>query len=336
MAENNTFAPGYHPGPYAGGMDLAADANALVAKHLRMERVPRGSGVSEVFPWWRTISETLAVGARLNIRRGPSWPSGFVNSSDKAIRIVELRFRGDVAQWQENMGLRQGIWIKMGTANGSQIIQEWLPWHTLTTEMDRYNFAELDTYAIKFPAKYFLNRANLFRLDVQYDQDLFDINQFTPGSREYIFMAGLHGHGAVDGEPFDLMLPILMWQRSTTGANEFETWAFDDARDRPLRDAWITHFTIGAASQSNDNRVLQSLRFRLHPPDGPKWHEGEWFRPDMLSEQLGSLLAVDDFVIHRPKVPYVLEPGQALDIEVWNRMGVTVEFEVTAQGLQEG
>jgi hypothetical protein len=316
-------------------MDLASDANALVDKQLRMARVPRGSGVSAEFPWWRTLTETLGINARVYLRR-PNWSaSGFANASDKRVRITEIRMRGDLARWSENSGLREGLWVRMGTANGQQVVQEWQPWQALQTEMDRFALAELDSYAVKFPAEYFLSRSNLFRLDVRYDADIFDINQFTAGTNEYIVMAGLHGWAPVDGRPFDLMLPIIMWQRDNPAAGDFESWSFDDARERPLRDAWITHFSIGAAKQSNDDRALQGLQFRLHAPDGPKWHEDEWYRIDMLAEQIGSLRAMDDFVIHRPKVPYIIEPGQSFDIEVWNRTGAAVGFEATVQGLQE-
>ena len=329
---NTIFAPGQTPGPYAGGIVNEGATIALMEKQARHAGKPQGNNVTAKFPWWRTISESFVDNAR-RIPQQANWPAGFPNRSDHVVNVEEVRMRGTVANWTGARGVDNDlIWIRMGISGRKPIIEEWLPWHTLNTEMDRVLLAELDTYCYKFPTRYFLNHTSPFAVDVRYDANIFIAN-VDPD--EYSFMMGLHGYDYKDSEPIDIIIPIWGWERDNPQANDFQTLSFDELRERPLRDAWITHMTMGSAVRRNTSATLQAVQIRPHPPEGPDWNQGDWFRLDCISEQIGSSRDCSDYVIHRPKVPYELRPGERFEVEIWNRTGQTTTIETTLMGTQE-
>jgi hypothetical protein len=327
------FLPGEEPGPYALGLpDQPAMAGVLAAYRLKMGQLPIGNKVSAQFPWLRNITESFAEAERRVIMR-QGFPYAFMNQSDKRVHVHEIRFRHDI---QTGIAFQTDLWVKMDIPDRRVINEDWLPVHTLNTEIDRLLYANLDTFCYELPAPYFLQRGNPFLMDIRYNQIFLN----NVSSEDWIVIAGLHGWGKFDDEPISLIKPVRGWAQNAGVAGQYQTVVFDDEQDRPMRDAWITHLTIGSAQTRNYNGQLQQgVSIRPIAPEGPPWHIQEWFRVDDLAEQVGALgtnTVLDTYIIHRPIVPYVLDPGEGVRVELWNRSlqkGVSVS--VTLRGTQE-
>jgi hypothetical protein len=327
------FLPGEEPGPYCLGLpDQPAMAGVLAAYRLKMGKLPLGNKVSALFPWLRNIVEAFSGPERRVITRN-NYPYSFTNQSDKRVYVHEIRIRHDIAA---EGPYQTDLWVRLDIPDRRVINEEWLPVAALNTEIDRFLYANLDTFCYELPAPYFLQRGNPFFLDVQYAATFLA----NTSSEDWIIEAGLHGWGQIDGEPISLLKPVRGWPQTAGVAGQYQTIVFDDEQDRTMRDAWITHLTIGSALTRNFDGLLQhSVNIRPVAPEGPNWHSQEFFRVDDIAEQVGAIQSntlFDNYVIHRPIVPYVLNPGEGIRVELWNRSlqkGVTVS--VTLRGTQE-
>jgi len=267
-------------------------------------------------------------------------PTSFFNNSDKDVYIDEIRMRVIPSDWSQYIWNQTAITLKMSIPDRREIISDWLPWACLQTSPESMLLGELDNYVYELPSPYFLQRGQLFLMDFQYDANIF-VDDETHDPDNYAIMAGLHGYGQRDKEPIDLIMPVLVWERGGPDATSFQTFAFDDGKSHPLRDAWITHLTFGSALRTNTTEILQAVMIRPNPPAGPAWHRQEFFRLDEIAHQVGSDHNGQEFMIHRPKVPYVLHKGEGLVIELLLdgvRAATRIESEVTITllGRQEG
>lgn len=341
--EKNIFLNGGEVGGFAGSVQGKVNIKDLVADKLRMSGIPVGDKVSSQFPWIRYTRESLAHGERINVRRA-QWPSPFINLTPKLVKIDEIRMRLLNPTYNPSRPICPEVLTcvlaKMSISNREGIVEEWLPWHTLQTEMDRHVKGDLDSAVFTLPAPYFLQRAHPFNIDVFVDAAL--AAQYTTAT---CYWLALHGWGAIDGEPISLVKEIT----GTNGVMQAGgTWrvTFDEDRDRPLRDAWITHISIGAAGLCNQypdmvNALFRDLRICPNAPEGPRWHADEFFPVTILSDQVGipfqNIDAVYNYVvIHKPITPYILKPGEYLNVELWNRHSIDDFYvDVYARGTQE-
>ena len=101
-----------------------------------------------------------------------------------------------------------------------------------------------------------------------------------------------------------------------------------------MRDAVITHLTFGSALTTNVTNVLEALEFRTHAPEGPEWHQNEFFALRDVSEQIGVFAAIDYYCIHRPIIPYTLFKGEGILVELWNRHNDVATVDVILRGSQ--
>lgn len=329
------FMPGEDPGPYALGLpDQPAMAGVLAAYRLKMGKLPTGSKVAARFPWIRNVLETFTNGPEQRTIMRANWPATFVNNSDHRVQVEEIRFRYDIAIG-DTMTYMTDLWAKIEIPDRRVINDQWLSVCTLNTENDRFLYANLDNYTYELPSPYFLQRGNPFFVDVQWN-NLFGNAQ----PEDWVIMAGLHGWGQWDQEPISLIKPVRGWATVVGAAGQYQTAVFDDEQDRPMRDAWITHLTIGSARTTDFAGGLHQATFiRPQAPEGPPWHTNEFFRVDDLAEQVGALFTnqtSDTYVIHRPIIPYRLEPGEGVRVSLWNRSAQpTVNVSVTLRGYQE-
>jgi len=344
MADRNmTFLPGEEPGLIAGGLKKQADVQGLMEQHLGMPEIPTGNKVARWFPWWRTVTQTLSDSVRRIIPNETRDPTSFFNNSNKDVYIDEIRMRVIPSAWDSYIYNQTAVLVKMSIPDRREIISDWLPWAALQTSPESMLLGELDNYVYEFPAPYFLQRDQLFLMDFQYDANIF-VNGDDVGNvvkEEYALMMGLHGFGQRDKEPISLVMPAYGWQDGEPDATSFQTIAFDDRKSHPLRDAWITHLTFGSAIRTNSTEILQAVMVRPNPPAGPAWHRQEFYRLDEIAHQVGSDHAGQEFMIHRPKVPYVLHKGEGMVIEllydaVIAAAGVDSEVTITMLGRQEG
>jgi hypothetical protein len=152
---------------------------------------------------------------------------------------------------------------------------------------------------------------------------------------DWVIMVGLHGYGLQDGEPISLMKAVKGWPMATGAVGQWQAVPFDDEQNRPMRDAVITHLSFGSALTDNSTNVLDALEFRPHAPEGPDWHQGEFFCIHDVAEQVGRADTEDRYVIHRPIVPYTLYKGEVMQVELWNRATVaTATVDVILRGSQ--
>jgi len=341
MADSTIFLDS--PGPVAGGLEQQADVGALMREHLNLPEIPSGNNVARWFPWWRTVTETLSANVSRLIPQNTRDPSSFFNNSDKDVYIDEIRMRITPSSWSQWIYNSTGTLIKLSIPDRREIISDWIPWMSLQTSPESILLGEMDSYVYKLPAPYFLRRDQLFLMDFQYDANVFvntgDVGQVLKD--QYAMMMGLHGVGQRDKQPIDLVMPVYGWQNFGPDNTSYQTIAFDERRSHALRDAWITHLTFGSALKSNDGEILNAIMVRPNPPAGPAWHRNEFFRLDEIAHQIGSDHHALDYMIHRPKVPYVLHKGEGMLVEllysdVVASSEVTSDVTITLLGRQEG
>ena len=336
VAKNMTFVPGQEPGPFASGLVHKPDVGPLESYRNRMLSIPTGSNVAARIPWIRTILESSIALREQRTFSLANNPVAFKNLTNKPVKLHEIRFRMAVD------GPRAGnfasdMWVQMSIPDRKAIISDWLPYSALQTEMDTFIYGLPAAFCWEWPAPYFLHRGHPFVMDLEYNETFFTALAALDG--DYGAMMGLHGQGT-DGEPIDFMLPIEKWESDGPTGNNYVSYTFNDDQDHPMRDAWITHFTLGAVELPADTDVsLRSLRIRPQAPEGPKWHIDEFFRIDQLASQVDNNDDAAGYlgarVIHRPRVPYTLYPGEALEIILANYFEASASMEVTLHGTQE-
>jgi hypothetical protein len=327
-----TFIPGGEPGDYALGVPHPEDPGRLAAYKLKMARMPTGANVAEKFPWLRKVHETLVAGEHLVILR-PGWQATFENNSDHKVDVDEIRFftswgRAPDPQYQTQ------VLCKIGIPPRREVIADWMPVQTLHTEHDRMFSADIDTFSYELPAPYVLQRGNQFVMDWHYNVAM--LTNMNP--EDWVIMCGLHGYGLQDHEPISLMKAIRGWPQPAGQANQWQTITFDEEQGRPMRDAVITHISFGSAMTTNVGpaNVLEALEFRPHAPEGPVWHQSEFFCIRDVAEQVGRWGTLDYWCIHRPIVPYVLDKGEGIMVELWNDAPNPVTIDVILRGSQTG
>jgi len=335
-----TLMPGYELGDRAGGFLSDEDTKAYIQKQYAEYGIPTGSNVAKRFPWWRQVSSKVSTGEHITVSKPYSAPT-FINTTKRPIQVHELRFylgnqtgaSGTIytgpqaisTTRPDNVNLNKAIWAKIGIPGRKNIYEKWGPIHLLHTEEQPFAMGEPDRMTVQLPAPYYLARTSSFLIDVVKDAALED-DQL---SSAYIT---LYGHGSLDKEPIVLVKAVPVLPRVTVDNSSYWTIAFDENRDAAMRDAWITHIGFGGGEVNNTNWTLQNIQFRPHAPNGPAWHEGEFFRVGHVSNQVCAFSYVTPYfrpaaVIHRPVVPYILFPGEKFEIELANRLNLTNDSE---------
>ena len=346
------FVPGYKPGPWASGFNADSHLMALAAKHLKMANIPVGDDVSAHFPWLRYVHErSLGAGEQIVVKR-QQWDDTFTNQTPRPILINEVRlYLGNqyVREEPPRVGggivhghpvgapptvslLQKALWVKMSIPDRKDILQKWMPYPMINTVGDFNMTTEVDRFAFPLPAPYFLNRSHPFLIDIAKNEAL--ATPLREGTDTAFFLT-LHGWGERDGEPIDLIKRVPTFRGADVDPTQYLTLAFDEDRDMPMRDAWITHIGIGAGSTTNATLkatsawLLQNAQIRPHAPEGPNWHSGEFFPVAMLAEQISAVEATSDEATyylsgarHIPAVPYILFPGESFKVELWNRTDI--------------
>lgn len=365
--------PGNDPGRIASGAssirsgrsvaDLVRD---LEHKRLRMARIPVGSSVSALFPWMRRVNQFAIEPAGLSgpnpglVMHQDPWATTFTNDSPKPVYITEVRIT-------DTTGPESGVYdetyqqlfdLKMSIPPRRQIVDRWLPWGTYNTEADRFLTEPLLNFNWKLPAPYFLSRSQPFIIDVHNSLALAEYSRLAPEAT--LFYMVLRGWGVADGEPIDVVKAVPPFTEGPiTNVNAFQSISFDEDRDRPLRDAWITEIGFGS-SYLNPEGVTQEdgppigatlfrdVRIRPVPPEGPRWHRNEFYALRELGAQVGVPFdngTIPDYydphmMIHAPVTPYILHPGEQFVIEVkLNPVGTITEthyLDAVIYGAQEG
>lgn len=335
---------------FASGSNRGGRGVESAYQRLGGRPCPTGADLTDHFPWMKNCSLTVAVGQQLYATRGAAFPAGFPNQSGRRVHIHEIRiYDHDRTQCDTT---QTDLLIKMGDGRRNYV-DEWLPWHSLQTEMDRFVIGFCDNFAMTLPAHFYLGRGHAFMMDIQCDANLQAVN-----NAEIAMWISLHGYGHHDREPIDLIRPAMGMSNRAVG--DVVTISFNEARDLPLRDCWITRLGFAAGSSggppvlTNNTRLLQDVYLRPRPPEGYKWHDDEWFRIANICDQLGIVNFWTDpalpgpvadqhvwngCVIHRPKVPYILEPGDSWWMQLWNNGRVAINkpfvLDVTLLGVQE-
>ncbi len=323
-----TFLPGEEPGDFAlGTPQHPDDLGRIAAYKLKMSKLPTGAAVAERFPWWRKVHETLQAGEKLVLLR-PGWQATFGNSSDHDVFVDEIRFRTQLTI--PDVQYQTRLWCKIGVPPRREIISDWTPVQVLHTEKDRMYAANVDAFTYELPAPYVLQRGNQFVLDMRYNIAYVA----NVAAEDWVIMVGLHGYGLQDNEPISLMKAVRGWPYTGGAANQWQVIAFDEEQGRAMRDAVITHITFGSALTTNITNVLEALEFRTHAPEGPEWHQSEFFALRDISEQIGVFAGTDYYCIHRPIIPYVLYKGEGMLVELWNRHNNVATVDVILRGSQ--
>jgi hypothetical protein len=319
MGKSFIFMPEDEPGELVYGFPENAKIMELAARRLKLNHIPVGNGVAAAFPWMRCVAWDVDDGAGPSVVRRDPWDYTFANRYSFPIPIHEVRvYAGRNATAVQPAGWDTNLQMKLSIPNRRQIVERWMPWQALNTEPDMFVDGYLNQWAWKLPAPYFLSRSSTFQFDVRYNAALVD----PEGSEDIeMFYISLHGWGVEDGEPIDLVQPVMSWAAAPATTQAFQPITFDDGRDQPMRDAFITHIGFGGGylgNVGNNANVLEQIYVRPQPPEGPKWHHDEFYPIALLAEQLGTYGANGNpmvAMVHRPVKPYVLNPNESLVIE---------------------
>jgi len=325
MPGDMIFLPGQEPGPVASGVPGGLSASRWAAARLGLDKIPTGKYVANRFPWIRQVTTTVAQNQQVAVRR-PQFAETFFNNTPHQLQIDELRFLNTT--FYDSIDFYSDLMVKVAIGGRLGIIDRWMPVHALNTEEDRYVYAENNVLAYRFPAPYFLQRGGTFAVEYS-----------SPVALPFGVVAANQLHGW----KVDSMEPIVLAKllQAPAGFVGYFSVAFDEDRDAPMEDCIITHFTVNQVNTYLPDNVLQANILRFLPPEGPAWHENEFIMMTGISEQLsiatGGDPPVNPYVIHRPKVPYILEPGESFFIDLWYRGSQdSVDVVTTVQGVQQG
>lgn len=344
--EQFIFLPEYSPyAKFAYGFPENAKIMELATRRLKINHTPVGADTAAAFPWMRTVAWDVDSGGGPTVVHRDPWDYTFANRYSYPIPIHEVRiYAGRNAAAVQPQGWDTDLQVKLSIPNRRQIVERWMPWKALNTDPDSYVDGYLNQWAWQLPAPYFLSRTSPFQLDYRYNANLIGPEQTD---EEEMFYVTLHGWDVATGDTIDLVKPALSWAAAPATTNAYQSITFNDDRDHPMHDVFITHmgFGVGDAGNSGERwaNVLEQVYIRPQPPEGPKWHHDEFYPIALLANQLGTYSANGNpapCMIHRPVQPYVLQPNESLVVELvhqdFENEGYDYDVDIGVFGTQPG
>jgi hypothetical protein len=338
------MAPGEWLGDFAAGVSPQDRGDARV---LAGGAVPSGESTAKEFPWIASIFQRLplANGSRIKFVRGAGGEPSFYNNTNRPIKIDEIRIYAmpmpqtlahlDVGAFQISRfcGLRL-------YSQKTEYVRDWLPLWNFQTESNRNAEAARYRGAFKLPAQYFMNRGNTFRIRIRHWWPQVVIGPPPIFTDSFITLS-------VHGQELNRLVPVKLVKRTldptrnivgiTPNTPFYQEVVFDDNRDVPLNDMLVEHIGIGlndAQSIEADATILIPWsemfwpQVQFIPPQGPKWMDTEdWIPLWGVIDQPGPVNWTahvtypqwdTSMIIHRPRVPYILNPREEMNVEIRN------------------
>jgi hypothetical protein len=221
---------------------------------------------------------------------------------------------------------------------------KWLPGSTFNTETDRHLMGFQNGIVFTLPTDMYMSHG------VTPLVEFFALN--TNLDSRYIQTA-MRGYDPTTNKP--IVINGRLDSIGTT-ADRAVVFAYDDERDQSIRDMWVHDFTFATVSYDTtgfSRDPWTNISARFHMPEGPHWCMEERTPLIALADQvpafnLGDENAAQTYypdppTIHRPVVPYVLLPGDILQVEAklldntfWTLSSESIDLWVHFRGYQEG
>lgn len=286
---------------------------------------PAGADVAKKFPWWATsyqkVTDNNSILDKFTFRAPSGNRQAFANDKAWPIYITEIRFWATVEDdqaasaffWYRN--LMERTCFRFRTDLQRDVVSLFMPGVTYNTEDDRHLFGYTDNMVWTLPAPYYLPYGSQFAIEVE--PVLADMVS------NYV-QFGLRGCDPNNHAPVAVVTePRTLPDITATPRPGRMALAFDDNRDRPVRNMWVQDFTasaLGLASGTSAGRAdpWRHLYCTFYPPDGPRWTDDEKTPLIAFADQVGNMddRYDDPVVIHKPPRPYILRPGDAMEIEM--------------------
>jgi hypothetical protein len=317
--------------------------------------IPGGKDVSNLFPWWLTgvidlgiAGATPANGQRFSFAPGgipgPIGAEGqrrgvfLKNDQPGPVAITEVRWWSNQPFAPENPldwqgDFLDGMAVQMETDLQQGLVEEWIPVKALHTQEDQLFLGNQWAGVVRLPTPYYLQAQQQFGIRVRVRHDP-GPNDFGPWAPETFFDVQLRGKDPLTGIPTSYDKLIQVPPIPVGGAFSLEQdFYFDDDRDAPIRDLILTDIAFGDITVQTTTPLTQRwlgldpIEIKFLPPTGPGWTKDVYTHlAQGLFENVGSSYRISDTifalrrpVIHRPKRPYVLRPGDSFRIHaMWD------------------
>ena len=333
------------------------EGRGLIKRQKILNEISRsGYDAAEEFPWWRSgVSEgvgalTAGIYTKEMLLPISSYLTGsnlgesaFKNDTDGPVKVSKIAFNTYTSAGGPNdvADLLSRVAVKMKTPD-REIISKWIPITSLHSDPNYYLHGGMQQYCIELPTPYYLPAQNIFKIAATG----IALTSTIP------IQISLRGYHPLDRDPIIMnksgTLPV-----PTAGVTSFIDFSFDEDRDQPLRDMLLEDVVVAVTGYdddaiTNNGFVHSRIGLQFEPPAGPKWS----IDPASIIGALTSFLNVTTFtngvsvnayapgVIYEPIEPFILQPGQAIDIEVmntqtWDSDEVFVLY-ATVMGTQRG
>ena len=311
-----------------------------------MDKFVAGKDVAPLFPWWQTGMIDLdeydltTPGHQFSFNAGGMTPGQRVepylrNDQPGPIAVTEVRFWSnqpffpyaasdvsDLGDWLD------ALVVQMETDLLQGLVEEWMPVKALHTVEDSSFYGRCASGYMRLPTPYFVQAQNQFGLKLQLRQDV--------GAAVGLFSVpaiSLRGYDPLTGIP--MMRNMLL--DAAFDVSGTANYSLDENRDAPLRDFVFQEIAFGTSGGGFDGgdeqyAIFDAFEIKFEPPEGPSWTRDPYTHLYQgLFEQLGvGFVAPEEgrlmqrpVVMHRPKRPYILRPGDTFRVRAKYHGGVT-------------
>jgi len=263
------------------------------------------------------------------------------NDQPGPVAVHELRFWSNQPFWPQGVttwagDFMEGMLLKMDTDLQQGIITEWIGAKALNTEEDNFFHGGQWAGVYKLPAPYFIQAPEQFgiRLRVRHDVIPSECFLWAVGDTRPLIDIQLRGKDPLTETPICINKQIEVPAASATFPLDV-VFMFDDGRDAPVKDMILTDIAFGNVSlQATAPKTapwlsLDPLEIKFMPGSGPDWTKDRFTHlAQGLFEDIGvtweepnsGVVSVRRPIIHRPKRPYILRPGDSFRIHAtWDR-----------------
>lgn len=307
-------------------------------KVFTLNTAPTGMQLARRFPWWATAYQQITVNTQIDDKFVFRAPQGnrqaFANDKPWPVYIDEIRFWATCeSQTPENIWstlrrwLTECICLKIKTDLQQNLVSKWMPAPCFCTSPGLELLGTRPEMTWTLPAPYYLPFGSQFSVEID--------SSYLPW-REQVMQCSLQGCDPNNQTPYAILsTPTTTVDGTATPAPGRLVLAFDDNRDRPVRNMWVDKFMacmmsaqVAATPVDTSYDPWQNLEIKFNPPEGPSW-TSDITTPmvafaDRVHWQPRPLYSSNP-IIHKPIKPYILRPGDAMTIELQVRYDPTAD-----------
>lgn len=283
------------------------------------QQIPVGRETARLFPWWNMGQHTIPAGsvggyqfnmteygfqqAMLNpvFRNDGRWP----------VAINEIRIWSDTA----TSGIMANLLWRFSTPLQGDFFSSWVPSAVLNNRENVVTKGDAHGVVVTLPARYYIQLGHQFRMEVN---NYILTNQDWPRDLEVF----LHGRDPNTGGASSIgPLNSVQLPQGIIVLPPIPISFSDGQRGQAAKSLWLEQLRFGVTrlpAAAAYPSVLRGFQVDFQPPTGPKWTKDRYTPLMALMEQPTwnrTDGAIVQMVIHRPRSPYILRPGDQLKLE---------------------